>query len=230
VPSSEIVTAERQFPITSRLDVQNAIEELLKDRQETLLVGVSSPHHGGEAPGFGQLLDGKQYGAEAGPVEYDEIDVGAATPARALKTGLWLSQEKRLPFAVLLTSGGRFGLRSGVHIAFATPAGERGSAFSHEFFREIELWVSKARTYRGRTISLEGQIHPMGGGSAVRVHRLAKVSRENVVLPPKTLTTLDRNVAGFMAARAQLKALQFQSRKGLLFYGPPGTGKTYTIH
>src|SRR5215470_5782280 len=41
---------------------------------------------------------------------------------------------------------------------------------------------------------------------------------------------LDRNVAGFMRARDQLKALHFQSRKGLLFYGPPGTGKTYTIH
>jgi len=36
---------------------------------------------------------------------------------------------------------------------------------------------------------------------------------------------LDRNVAGFMMARQQLKALEFQARKGLLFYGPPGTGK-----
>jgi ATP-dependent 26S proteasome regulatory subunit len=41
---------------------------------------------------------------------------------------------------------------------------------------------------------------------------------------------LDRNVAGFMMAREQLKAMQFQARKGLLFYGPPGTGKTHTIH
>jgi ATP-dependent 26S proteasome regulatory subunit len=33
-----------------------------------------------------------------------------------------------------------------------------------------------------------------------------------------------------MTVRQQLKALNFQARKGLLFYGPPGTGKTYTIH
>jgi len=70
----------------------------------------------------------------------------------------------------------------------------------------------------------------MGGGSMVKVHRLAQVKREDVILPHQTLATLDRNVAGFMAAREQLKALRFQARKGLLFYGSPGTGKTHTIH
>jgi DNA replication protein DnaC len=70
----------------------------------------------------------------------------------------------------------------------------------------------------------------MGGGSIVKVHRLAGVNREDVILPRKTLAILDRNAAGFMMARDQLKAFQFQARKGLLFYGLPGTGKTYTIH
>src|SRR5204862_921974 len=77
---------------------------------------------------------------------------------------------------------------------------------------------------------LEGHIDPMGGGSMVKVHRLARVNRDDVILPRKTLAMLDRNVAGFMMAREKLKALQFPARKGLLFYGPPGTGKTYTIH
>jgi len=57
----------------------------------------------------------------------------------------------------------------------------------------------------------------------------SKVDREDVILPQKTLATLDRNVAGFMAARDALKSMQFQARKGLLFYGPPGTGKTHTM-
>src|SRR5262245_831513 len=51
--------------------------------------------------------------------------------------------------------------------------------------------------------------------------------RSNIAL---LLALLDRNVAGFMKAREQLKALQFQARKGPFVYGPPGTGKTYTIH
>jgi ATP-dependent 26S proteasome regulatory subunit len=90
--------------------------------------------------------------------------------------------------------------------------------------------ISQGRSYRGRIILLEAHHHPMGGGSSVKVHRLAKVNREDVILPQKTLATLDRNVAGFMAARGALKSMRFQVRKGLLFYGPPGTGKTHTIH
>jgi hypothetical protein len=129
-----------------------------------------------------------------------------------------------------MAPGGRFGLRSGVHVEIAVPAGERGAQFSQELFRELELQVGKGKTYRGRVISLEGHINHMGGGSMVKVHRLAKVDRGDVILPAKTLTLLDRNVAGFVRARERLKALRFQARKGLLFYGPPGTGKTYTIH
>lgn len=121
-------------------------------------------------------------------------------------------------------------MRTGVGVEVAVAAGEQGARFSQEFFCQLEQAISEGRTYRGRIISLEAHHHMMGSGSSVKVHRLAKVKREDVILPQKTLATLDRNVAGFMAAREALKAMQFQTRKGLLFYGPPGTGKTHTIH
>jgi len=167
---------------------------------------------------------------DAGPIQHDEIDVGEAVPMRCLKNGLWLSRDKDLPFAVVMSPSGRFGLRSGVQVEIAVPTGERGAQFSQDFFRELELFIRQGTTYRGRIISLEGYIDPMGGGSAVKVHRLTKINRESVILPQKTLAMLDRNVTGFMSAREHLRALEFQARKGLLFYGPPGTGKTYTIH
>jgi ATP-dependent 26S proteasome regulatory subunit len=56
------------------------------------------------------------------------------------------------------------------------------------------------------------------------------VSRQDVILPEKTLALLDRNVGRFVASRDAIKALRFSAKKGLLFYGPPGTGKTHTIH
>jgi ATP-dependent 26S proteasome regulatory subunit len=62
------------------------------------------------------------------------------------------------------------------------------------------------------------------------VHRLHAVCREEVILPEKTLTLLDRNVSSFIKARGHIKSLGLSAKKGLLFYGPPGTGKTHTIH
>lgn len=229
LPAGDIETAGRQFSIASRMDVQSALEDLFRTRADTKLLGVVSPNPH-EPPALAQALGQNPFAMDGGPLQHDEIDVGEARPARCLKNGLWLSREKDLPFAILMAPGGRFGLCTGVQVEIATPVGERGAQFSHELFRQLELQVSQSRTYRGRVISLEAQIHPMGGGSIVKVHRLTKVSREDVILPRKTLAMLDRNVAGFMKARDQLKALHFQARKGLLFYGPPGTGKTYTIH
>src|SRR6266699_2896678 len=181
VSPGEIATAGRQFPITARVDIQSALEDLFKPRTGTKLLGILSP-------------------------------------------------DQDLPFAIMMAPGGRFGLRTGVQVEIAVPAGERGAQFSQEFFRELELLVGQGRTYRGRIISLEGRIDPLGGGSMVKVHRLAQINRDSVILPDKTLEVLDHNVAAFMKAKEQLKALQFQTRKGILFYGPPGTGKTYTIH
>jgi hypothetical protein len=229
VPAGEIATAGRQFPITARVDIQSALEDLLRNRAGTKLLGIVSPNPH-ELPELAQTLVGGHFGLDAGPLQHDEIDVGETVPVRCLRNGLWLSHEKDLPFAIMMAPGGRFGFRAGVQVDIAVPSGERGAQLSQELFRELELLVGQGRTYRGRVISLEGHIDPMGGGSMVKVHRLAKVNRDDVILPRNTLALLDRNVAGFMRARDQLKALEFQARKGLLFYGPPGTGKTYTIH
>lgn len=229
VAPSDIATAGRQFPITARVDIQSALEDLLKPRSGTKILGILSPiHH--ELPALANTLAGAQFPIDAGPLQHDEIDVGEAVPVRCLKNGLWLSRDKDLPFAIMMATGGRFGLHSGVQVEIAVPIGERGAQFSQEFFRELELLVSQGRTYRGRIISLEGHIDPLGGGSMVKVHRLTKINRDSVVLPHKTLAALDHNVAAFMMAREQLKRLHFQARKGILFYGPPGTGKTFTIH
>ena len=225
----EIATAGRQFPITARVDIQLALEDLFKPRTGTELLGILSPNQH-DVPALANTLAGAYFPIDAGPLQHDEIDVGEAIPVRCLKNGLWLSRDKDLPFAIMMAPGGRFGLRTGVQVEIAVPAGERGAQFSQEFFRELELLAGKGRTYRGRIISLEGHIDPMGGGSMVKVHRLATVERENVILPSKTLAILDHNIIRFMTAREQLKTLRFQARKGLLFYGPPGTGKTHTIH
>jgi ATPase family associated with various cellular activities (AAA) len=147
-----------------------------------------------------------------------------------LKNGLWIAREHALPFAIFLSPAQRFGQVSGVHVEVAVPVGQPGAEFSQELFRDLEVRVAAGKTYRGRVISLESYADYSGRGGAVKVHRLHRVNREDVILPQKTLALLDRNIGKFVAARDDIKALQFSTKKGLLFYGPPGTGKTHTIH
>jgi len=229
VTAQEIATSSRQFPITARIDIQSGLEGILRQAPDAKLVGLTSPNSH-EGLTFAQMLVGGHFPVDVGPLQYDEIDIGDPLPARSLKNGLWMGRDRGCSFAILLAPGGRFGMRTGVGVEIAVAAGEPGAQFSQDFFRQLEQAISEGRTYRGRIISLEAHHHPMGGGSSVKVHRLAKVKREDVILPQKTLATLDHNVAGFLAARNALTEMRFQACKGLLFYGPPGTGKTHTIH
>jgi SpoVK/Ycf46/Vps4 family AAA+-type ATPase len=129
----------------------------------------------------------------------------------------------------MMAPGGRFGA-NGIRVEIAVLEDEYGARLSRNLFQRLEVLVSKGQTYRGRVISLEGQALALGGGNAVKVHRLARIDRDSVILPRKTLEVFEHNVVDFIAARQQLKSLQFQTRKGVLFHGPPGTGKTFTIH
>jgi hypothetical protein len=167
---------------------------------------------------------------ELGPLQHDEVDVGDELPARCLKNGLWLARYGALPLAILLGPSMEGGIVRGVHVEIAVPTGEAGAMFSQELFRDLEMRVGAGKTYRGRVLSLESHYNYSGRGGAVKVHRLHRVDRDDVILPQKTLALLDHNVGGFVAVRNEIKALRFSGKKGLLFYGPPGTGKTHTIH
>src|SRR6266481_8679208 len=138
VSAGEIATAGRQFPITARVDIQSALEDLLRNRTGTKLLGILSPNPH-EPPELAQTLAGGHFPIDAGPLQHDEIDVGEPFPVRCLKNGLWLSREKDLPFAIMMAPGGRFGLWTGVQVEIAVPAGERGAEFSQNLFRELEL-------------------------------------------------------------------------------------------
>jgi ATPase family associated with various cellular activities (AAA) len=224
-----LVTAARRFPSASRVDVQVALDDFLQ-RYPARLLGIHSGF-GHETVNLAHLLTrGSPFPVDVGPLQHDEVDIGEPDPVRCLKMGLWLSSAENLPFAILLSPAFQYGAVAGIQVEIGVPPGEVGLAFSQSFFREIEKGVNAGRTYRGRVISLETGIDFAGRGGTVKVHRLHQVAREDVVLPDRTLSLLDRNVSAFIGARDRIKSLGLSAKKGLLFYGPPGTGKTHTIH
>jgi len=78
-------------------------------------------------------------------------------------------------------------------------------------------------------LSLEYQDSYSGQQCGILVHKIRPVRRDEVILPPATLSLLERNVIRFVGLRSRLNGLGLATKKGLLFYGPPGTGKTHTI-
>jgi hypothetical protein len=137
VPVAGIVTAAREFPITSRVDVQRSLEQSFAARFGARLLGIHSQMNQ-ETPTLAHLFTPGPFPTDLGPLQHDEVDVGDSTPVRCLKNGLWLARTGELPFALLLGPSMRYGQVGGVHVEVAVPAGEAGAQWSQEFFRELE--------------------------------------------------------------------------------------------
>lgn len=226
---SSLVAASRTFPVTSRADLQVALERIFSSTYQAELIGVH-PQYSHESLNTAHLVVEGQFPVFVGPLQHDEVDVGGPTPARCLQHGLWLGRKDKLPFAVLLTPAHRYGQELGVRVEVAVPPGQEGAGFSRAFFRQLEELVNSVGTYKGKVVSLEASDRYSGHVGVIKVHRLRTVQRQEVILPPRTLELLDRNVGEFIRQREKLQQLGMPVKKGLLFYGPPGTGKTHTIH
>jgi ATPase family associated with various cellular activities (AAA) len=225
----ELVTATREYPATARLDLQNALSEVLSGPLQPRKVMGTHGTHEFETITFSHLLVEGNAAVLVAPLQYDEIDAGEVVPARCLRNALWLGAENGTSFALFLSRVLKYGRSTGLHLEIAVPAGEVGSELTRRIFDQIERKVTQAGSYRGKVLSLETPDNYRGGVNGIKVHRLKSVKREEVILPPKTLGLLERNVTRFVEQRDKLRQMQMGIRKGLLFYGPPGTGKTHTI-
>jgi AAA+ superfamily predicted ATPase len=224
-----LVTATRTFPITARVDLQQALVRIFDESYQAKPLGVHAQYTH-ETLTVAHLLHEGSYPVLIGPLQHDEIDVGEILPARCLKQGLWLASNGEILFAVLLTPAERFGRSEGMHIEIAVPPGVGGLELSRAFLDRVEKLISESGSYRGKVISLEAAHTYSGKAGSVKVHKLRSVRRDEVILPDRTLKLLERNVSEFISQRDRLRNLGMAVKKGLLFYGPPGTGKTHTIY
>jgi hypothetical protein len=241
--------AERRFPFRVRADLQRAVDALLGGgvagtEGETAtpsaargafvrrFCGVHQPYSH-EGLHFSSLLvsQDRHYPPVVTPPHYEEVDVGEESPVRCLRIGLWLLEHADgLRQAVLLCPHESFGRSEGLRLQIASPDTPSAVAAGDALFKAVEAAVHQAPSYRGKILSLEQGESYSGYSSGIKVHKLRTVSRDQVILPRKTIDLLDRNVIDFVRRRAGLRALGQATKKGLLFYGPPGTGKSHTIH
>jgi len=174
----ELVTANRTFPITARVDVQLALERLFVDYANVKLLGIHPPYSQHETLTFAQVLGDQHNPVVIGPLQHAEVDIGEALPARCLRQAIWLSHEGRAPFALLVSTATSFGRLSGTHVEIAAPPGEAGSKLSRRLFDQLEVLVKRTASYRGKVISLEAADNYSGRAGVLRVHKLRDISRK----------------------------------------------------
>ena len=232
VATTNVTISERKFPFRVRADLQRAIDRLFSEETKILhFCGIRKDfsHEGVSLTDC--LVASSHYPTVSVPPEYEELDIGDETPVRVLKIGLWLLEKRGVRFAVLLSPTGRYGQVTGIQFQVGTPNSPEGTQISHEFFHHLEKAVLKAESYRGKVLSLELAPHSYTGeSSGITVHKIRKVSRDQLVLPESTLKLLERNVIQFVKQRERLTDFKQETKKGILLCGPPGTGKTHTIH
>jgi hypothetical protein len=225
---------ERQFPVRVRADLHRALDQLLTAKTGVVhFSGVMRPYNSGESLDFAALtVDAAHNPPVAAPPQYEDLDIGEESPIRCLKTGLWLLDRGGQKYAVLVAPSERYGRRAtGIRFQIATIYDARSNKLVDGFFRTLEKAVQDCRSYRGKILSLEYEDHYYSGQSTgIKVHKLRTVSREQVILPGRTVDLLERNVIQFVRRRGGLARFGQSTKKGILFYGPPGTGKSHTIH
>jgi hypothetical protein len=224
----EIVTSTRSFPATMRADLQKAIERLLGGG--ALRTFGAEHEYRYEALTFAGLMRDSQHAKLIGPVQTTDIDIGDEHPVRCFDNVVFLREQDGVRYAAVVSQLQDIPGRPAItRVEIAMPNGAGGAAVAERLFRDLEAAITAARSYRGRVLSLEQTRRYSGAGGAVRVHRLAPVAAEALILPSATRRLLERNVIAFATQRERLRALGQSTKKGILLYGPPGTGKTHTI-
>lgn len=234
VPSEQVVITRRIFSRRVRADLQLGLNRLLCELTTVHYTCTLRDRYGEELPTLSNKLERGFVGLdmmERVAPTYEEIDIGADEPIQALESALWLLTCNDVPLVMLLNSTDKEDAHPGVMIEVGAPPTTEGKAAARSILKALEFAVCDAKAYRGKVLSLEETSDSYTGQSTgIRVHKLRRVTRDQVILPEVTLSLLDRNIITFARQRSQLAAIGQSTKKGILFYGPPGTGKTHTIH
>jgi hypothetical protein len=209
-----------------RANFQVAIDDYLDTpERRAQLIGLPMTH--GYRIGLAELVKGAQHspwgmdGSEAGPIEYEPVDVGDRR-IMCVAAGLWLIADGEEPLLLMLRRSDQ-GPRS-AELGIEIMARERNPA--ERLLGEIERLMADLNPYRGRSLVLSSS--PFGG-VGVEVQKLPAVLREQIVYPVGVLERIERHTKTFSEHAEALRASGRHLKRGLLLHGPPVTGKTLTV-
>src|SRR5579862_2350834 len=103
----DLVTANRTFLITARVNLQLAIERLFSSYEEVRLRGIDHPYSRHDRLNRAQALGDQHNPVMISPLQHEEVEIGEALAARCLRQAIWLARERRPQFSRLVSTAMR---------------------------------------------------------------------------------------------------------------------------
>jgi ATP-dependent 26S proteasome regulatory subunit len=223
IEPNDVFIVSRDFPRRIQIELYQEIEKILATKNIIRVGGLELDHSGTVMMNNCLVEQDKRII----PLEYIDIDIGENQPVQCVKCGFWLWRENDSPVSLLYAPSEKSWVLS---ISIAVLNNEKAITEAQQMMQQLEQSVRKGQVYRHKILSLEVEDDYNGQFKGIKVHQLRHVTRDQLILPKKTLELLDRNIFNFVKQRHFLKQMGLQTKKGLLFYGAPGTGKTHTLH
>jgi hypothetical protein len=233
-PSLEVV--QESWPGYEHVNVQAGLDAWLEDRRRSAeLVGIVGYQH--RPFGLGELLTG----VEGSP--HDPFGPRPGNPARVnqaagpdgdvrpcVRCGLYLVSEGEARLAVFFRGPEpEIGMPvTSLHVAGTDPDLARRAAAG------IRAEALARNVFRGQVLSFGGDVFGHGevfvpGIARLSFHRRPSLSAGQLVLGPRTLAEVERQVVEVARHKARLLGAGQHLKRGVLLFGPPGVGKTHTV-
>jgi hypothetical protein len=158
---------------------------------------------------------------EVGPVDYVNFKLADGNVLACVQSAVVLITDDGQPLVVTVSGVVEHSPRQRVSIEVLAP--ERAQA--ERFLAELRRLVRTHSVYRGQALYLSFNQY---GSFGVNFHAVPEIRREQIILPERVLSLVERHTIGFARHSDQLLAAGRHLKRGLLLHGPPGTGKTLT--
>ncbi len=141
-----------------------------------------------------------------------------------VQCALYLVNDADGPVA-LLVRGPEEHMSPGVTVEAVAASAERAQR-AVDGIRRMSI---SRNVFRGHVIEFGGEVFGYDGDALLSFQPRPHVAREQVILPPDVLDSIERQVLGVARHAGRLLASGQHLKRGVLLHGAPGTGKTHTI-
>ena len=218
----DIPTISGQFIKWRKVSVQAAIEAFITESEGACVYGIRKSL-GPMAPTFSELLITPDQ--QLGPVSYVNLADGFQSQHPCINVGLVTGYWKREPIVVWLHDLFEdFGFNPRYFVAEVCC---QSMESINDFLDMLRRRVSEYDPYRGKSLRL--QLDLAGDIDTVHFEAKPEVKRNDVILPPGVLDSIEDHAIEVGKQAERLRAAGQHLKRGLLLYGPPGTGKTHVI-